>query len=80
MSMMDENLHHCVLEKSRKIARHRAKYSEWWLIMPDHIGYTLDELERDLFLEQLAVPHGAFNRIILLDPRDVSRSIDIAAG
>jgi len=58
-------------------ARYRAKYPEWWLVLPDHIGYGLDDFEQELFLDQVTVQYGGFDKIVLLDPRDASRTFEV---
>lgn len=69
---IDRNLQHCITEKSNKIAMHRAKYKEWWLLLIDHIGYGLDEFDRKIFREQVIIKPCVFDKIILIDPRDAS--------
>lgn len=74
---IDVNLGHCITEKTAKIAPYRARYAEWWLVLPDQIGYGLDDFEQKLFLDQVTVRNGGFNKIVLLDPRDVSRAFQV---
>ena len=74
---IDTNLRHCIIEKAAKIANYRAKYSEWWLVLPDQIGYGLDDFERRLFLDQVSVQPGCFDKVILLDPRDAKRAFQV---
>lgn len=74
---IETNLAHCVTEKTGKIARFRAKYPEWWLVLPDHIGYGLDDFEQELFLDQAKVAAGGFDKIVLLDPRDATRVFEL---
>ncbi|CAO4195130.1 hypothetical protein [Methylorubrum extorquens] len=71
------NLAHCVTEKTGKIAAYRPKHPEWWLVLPDQIGYGLDEFEQSLFLDQATVQPGSFDKIVLLDPRDAGRSFQV---
>lgn len=74
---MDQNLQHCVAEKTTKIANHRKRYPEWWLVLADQIGYGLDAFEQELFLDQAAIAPGGFDKIILLDPRDATRAFQV---
>ncbi len=76
---IDTNLKHCIAEKTAKIASYRAKYPEWWLVLPDHIGYGLDDFEQELFFDQVNVQPGGFDKIILLDPRDATRAFQVLA-
>jgi len=77
ISQIDTNLQLCVSEKTGKIASYRAKYAEWWLVLSDRIGFGLDEFEQGLFLEQVTVQPGAFDKIVLLDPRDAKRAFQV---
>ncbi|MNY83345.1 hypothetical protein D3C86_2260520 [compost metagenome] len=45
--------------------------------MPDHIGYGLDDFEQGLFGDTDDLDPGGFDRVILLDPRDASRSFQV---
>ena len=77
ISEVETNLKHCVIEKTAKITKYAGKYLEWWLVLPDHIGYSLDEFERELFLNQIKVKPGLFSKIILVDPLDASRALQV---
>jgi hypothetical protein len=71
-----KNLKIVIAEKTRKIAKMRSKYEFWWLALSDHIGYGLDEFDRELFREELTLSHN-WDRIILIDPRDSTRWLDL---
>src|ERR1035437_2800358 len=43
-----KNARLCIEEKTLKIARVRAKYPEWWLILVDRIGYGVDDCDREM--------------------------------
>jgi len=73
---METNLNLCVAEKVQKIANNRAKYSEWWLIFSDQIGYGLDDFDQSCFRNEVSIVHD-FEKIVLLDPRDATRSFEI---
>jgi hypothetical protein len=74
---VDTHLKLYIAEKTEKISARRAKYPEWWLLMPDHIAYGLDEFEQSLFGNTSDLDPGGFDRVILLDPRDASRSFQV---
>lgn len=76
LSEMETNIRHCASEKSRKIQRVRSKYEHWWLALVDHIGYGLDDLDREMFRDQVSISHD-WEKIILIDPRDHSRWFEI---
>lgn len=74
---IETNLRHCIAEKTAKIANHRARYPEWWLVLPDYIGYGLNESERELIYDQTTLHPGGFDKIVLIDLRDVSRAFHV---
>jgi hypothetical protein len=76
LSEMETNIRYCVSEKARKIAKVRPKYSTWWLALVDHIGYALDDFDREMFREQVSIQHS-WDKIILIDPRDHTRGFEI---
>lgn len=77
LAEVGSNLEHCITEKSAKIESYRAKYPEWWLVLPDHIALGLDDFDQDLFRDQVSIQVGGFDKIVLLDPRDASRAFDV---
>ncbi|MFT8698251.1 hypothetical protein [Acetobacter orientalis] len=74
---IEANLELCITEKTGKVACVRSNYPEWWLILPDQIGYGLDDFEQELFLDQASVNAGGFDKIVLLDPRDAKRAFQV---
>ncbi len=73
--MVTENLIHCIAEKSAKIAPHKHKYAEWWLVMPDFTNNVLHVLggrERP----DIAIAHH-FDRIVVIDPDRPDRAIEV---
>lgn len=76
LAEMEKNLRICITEKTHKISAVRTKYPEWWLVLADHIGYGLDEYDRQLFRETVPLSH-TWDKIILIDPRDHTRAFEI---
>ena len=76
LAEMETNIRHCASEKAHKIAKVRSKYPEWWLALVDHIGYGLDEFDREMFRDQVSVAH-TWDKIVLIDPRDHTRWFEI---
>jgi len=74
ISELETNLQHCIKDKTTKIQKYRHRYDEWWLVLPDHISFALDDLEREFFVDQVALHLGGFDKVILLDPRDAKRA------
>jgi hypothetical protein len=64
---MQQNLSHCINDKIQKITPYRARYPSWWLLLPDYIGFGLDDLDRRDFQKTFAPTH-IFQKIVLLDP------------
>lgn len=69
-----KNLKYCVQEKTKKIASVKHKYPEWWLVLPDLIGFGFDAFDKDQLRKQLKLKH-AWNKIILLDPNDPCNAV-----
>lgn len=76
LAEMETNIRHCASEKARKIAKVQSKYPEWWLALVDHIGYGLDNFDREMFRQQVSIEH-TWDKIILIDPRDHERWFEI---
>lgn len=67
------NLTICVAEKTRKVARVRSKYPEWWLAVVDLIGWgTLDPSEQDQLRAVFEVK-DPWDKIIIVSPHDPTR-------
>jgi hypothetical protein len=67
----------CVAEKTRKVARVRAKYPEWWLALVDHIGSAnLSEVELHHLRAAFEV-EDPWQKIILVNPDDPTRAVTL---
>lgn len=73
---MEKNLRICISEKTRTVAKVRPRYSEWWLVLVDHIGYGLDDFDRQQFHDQVSLVHD-WKKIILVDRQDHTRAFEI---
>ncbi len=71
-----KNLRICIEEKTRKVARVRHKYPEWWLMLIDHIGFGVEECDWKLYREHLAIEHN-WNKIILVNPLNSSSGFEL---
>lgn len=76
LSEMETNIRHCASEKTRKIAKVQAKYPQWWLALVDHIGYGLDDFDREQFRNEVSIQHS-WDKILIIDPRDHTRWFEI---
>lgn len=70
------NLSLCVQEKERKIATYKHKYPEWWLVLPDHICYGLNDEDRQQFRALPPLVHS-WNKVILLNPGEPTYAFEI---
>jgi len=66
--LLEQNIRICVAEKSKKIAKVRARYSEWWLILIDHIGFGSRE--------SIHVDHD-WTKVILVNPLNPKKGYEI---
>ena len=73
---LQKNLQIVIDEKTEKISRVRHKYPEWWLVLLDHIGFSLSDIEREIFEGQIESKNN-WDKIVLLDPRDGERAYEI---
>src|SRR5205085_11872487 len=62
------NLAIVIPEKSKKIEAFHSKYSEWWLILIDHIGYARLDAQELETLRQYVVRPPEWAKIFLVDP------------
>lgn len=77
MGEVERNLRLCIAEKEKKIEPYRSTYPEWWLVLADHIDYSMDEEDRPVFRTEVMprIQHR-FSRIVLIDPRDYRRAFE----
>jgi len=75
--MMQVNLQLCIDEKALKVAKVRERYGEWWLVLVDMIGWGLSKFDQELFADAVQIEKRGWDKIILIDPRDPSRSFEI---
>jgi hypothetical protein len=78
MGEVERNLRLCIAEKERKIKPYRSKYLEWWLVLADYIDYSMDPEDRLIFRSEVMprIPHR-FTKIVLIDPRDYRRVVEV---
>lgn len=76
LAEMRKNILYCASEKSRKIARVRGTYPQWWLMLVDHIGHGLNDFDREMFRNQVSIEHD-WDKIVIIDPRDPERYFEI---
>ncbi len=77
MGEVERNLRLCIADKEKKIEPYRSKYPEWWLVLADHIDYSMDPEDRPVFKSEVMprIPHR-FSKIVLIDPREHRRAFE----
>ena len=76
LSKIIDNLDICINEKTIKIQGFQDKYPFWWLVLVDHIDFSMDDTDREHFRNQLKIKHE-WNKVILVDPTRPERSFEI---
>lgn len=66
-SKIEENLKYIIRKKTTKISKYQEKYNEWWLILPDYIGYGLKEFEYQQLRESFP-DFTPWKKVILINP------------
>jgi len=69
LAEMEKNIVYCANEKEHKIKKVRGKYPTWWLALVDHIGYGLDDFDREQFRTTVSVQHY-WDKILIISPAD----------
>ena len=67
LSEVHRNLQICIREKTEKISEHKHKYEEWWLVLIDRIGHSLNQEDRLEFSKTFKIEHD-WDKIILVNP------------
>lgn len=76
LAEMERCIQDHVAEKTLKIAPYRSRYSEWWLILVDFIGYGLDSFDQEMFHDQVAIQHQ-WDKLIIIAPLGAPRGFEI---
>ena len=69
LSELRRNIRICITDKTNKVARVRANYSEWWLLLVDHIGYGSDAADVEK-LRQLVQMDDSWDKVLIVSPLD----------
>jgi hypothetical protein len=77
VSEIIRNLKIVIPEKSKKIEPFRSRYSEWWLVLVDHIGYARLESHEIAGLREHITRPPEWDKIFLVDPLAPERAIEI---
>jgi hypothetical protein len=79
LAEMERCIQDHVEEKTLKVAPYRSRYSEWWLLLVDYVGYGLDAFDQELFHDQVVIQHQ-WDKLIIIAPLGAQRGFEIAAG
>jgi len=61
------NISHCIGEKSQKIARHKSRYSEWWLLLVDTVA-AWDLMPDEVEQVRGGISNiGSFDKLVVID-------------
>lgn len=64
------NIEICSAEKLAKIAEHRSRYPEWWLVLVNNIGLGLGDYDKQQLIEHFNRPKGWDKLVIAYSPND----------
>lgn len=56
----------CSAEKLGKIARHRSKYPEWWLLLVNQFSLKLDDLDKQQLKAHFKCPEG-WDKLVIVN-------------
>ncbi|MCX6320586.1 MAG: hypothetical protein NTX93_02110 [Bacteroidia bacterium] len=71
-----QNLNIIIKEKVIKIEPYQKKYNEWWLLLIDHMGFGLDDLDISQ-LRSLSIETYSFKKVIILPPYNYKKVVII---
>jgi hypothetical protein len=74
-----DNINHCIEEKSRKVKPHKAKYSEWWLVLVDYLAGGIGEPEKTYVVQHINRGDD-WKKIIVIDPRTKKEILKIGSS
>lgn len=76
LSIMKENINNCVTEKTKKISNYRNKYDEWWLVLVNTMNYSLNDIDKSRFKNEIIIEHD-LDKVIILNPSDFSDFFEV---
>ena len=75
LSELEKNLKLILPEKYKKIEKHKSKYNEWWLVLPNYIHYGMDECDVEQFNTHIKFQHD-WDKVIMVNPLETSNWMD----
>jgi hypothetical protein len=72
---LEKNLQLILPEKYKKIEKYKAKYREWWLVLPNYICYEMNDDDVKQFNTYIKFEHS-WDKVVLFNPLDVSNWMD----
>lgn len=72
-----KNIEHCLSEKSRKIAKVKKDYEEWWLILLNHIYFLGLENQHMIEFLKKELSLRNFEKLLILHPNTLEVSLSL---
>ncbi|MGH7665187.1 MAG: hypothetical protein ACRENI_13000 [Gemmatimonadaceae bacterium] len=63
----ERNLRTCIDAKTRKVQQHRSRYSEWWLLLVDHVWFGSSADDQARFKQGAHISHD-WDKVIIVSP------------
>jgi hypothetical protein len=76
LSEMEKNLKIILPKKYKKIEKHKSKYSQWWLLLPNYIGYGMSDRDREQWNQYIRLEYD-WDRVVIFNPLNISNWMDI---
>lgn len=70
-----DNINHAIQEKTTKIAAHKSKYKNWWLVLVDQLEF-LDEYDKPSVIKNLK-KNDTWDQVLVIHPHTGSEIIKI---
>ncbi len=64
-----DNIMYCIQEKSAKIDPYLHQYSQWWLILVDHLGWPMLDSREVESIAHSVKETGLFSKVYIIDRR-----------
>jgi hypothetical protein len=78
-SLFIKNIFHCLDEKNHKIVGYASKYSVWWLLLVDNIGWDLMD-EEVTEIKTAIINYNRFSKLIVRNGNGSKCLLDLSNG
>jgi len=76
LAELSKNIRICIEDKSKKVARVRGNYPEWWLLLVDHIALGFGDDEGETLRQLMQFEHD-WDKIVIVSPLDPSKGYEL---